>query len=153
MGIEPDQKPANPLRLSRHWFAAFAIILAVVIFGTAFLRSSSQQPQWSLTRVAKAAEDGQIARIEVTGTDTIKITLKDESTAYAQKDPSSSAIEQLRALGVSSDQLTAIDWSGGDNWDNIFVICMYLLPLVVVVGAIYWLLSRVVKYQPPEQKV
>lgn len=133
---------------------AFFVLLAVIVLGIIaanVVGAYRQGPQWSLTQVAKAAKEGRIARIDVTGNDNIRVTLDDGSVVYSTKDPSSSAIEQLAALGVSQDELTAIEWNTGTNWDNVITVCAYLVPLAAFLGAFAWLLRRAMRIQPTAQ--
>ena len=76
------------------------------------------------------------------------ITLNDGSKVYSVKDSSSPAPEQLRALGVSQDELDDIDWSNNENWDDVVSALAYILPMIGIIGVIAWLGSRVVKYDP-----
>ena len=144
---QPGVPLVKPHGLSRWWLIVFVLII-LSPFAISLSRSASQQPLWSLTRVAKAAQGGQIARIDVGSSDTMVITLTDGSRAYSVKDPASPAPEQLRTLGVSPDQLEEIEWSSTDNWNDIVTILIYLLPLIGIIGVIVWLLSRVIRYDP-----
>jgi cell division protease FtsH len=128
----------------RHGFVYLLIIVAVaVIILGAFTR---QEPpdQWSITDVANAARQGDISEIVVLDNNDMEITLTDGSTATSSKGPESTAQEQLQALGVDSEQLANIEWVNekSTNWSGIFTILIYLLPLVVVLGGIYFMLRQ-----------
>lgn len=138
---------ATPVKLPRFWFLVPLGIVIVCVGGISLLRPS-RQPQWSLTRVAEAANEEQITQIDVSTSDVMTITLKDGGTVYSVKDSSRPAPEQLSTLGVGTDKLVLIEWTSSNDWDNLFSVLMYLIPLVAVVGTIVWLLSRVVRYDP-----
>ncbi|HEC22930.1 MAG TPA: ATP-dependent zinc metalloprotease FtsH [Chloroflexi bacterium] len=129
----------------RHGFVYLLIIFAVaVIIWGAFARSENPD-EWSISDVAVAAKEGQIQKIVVTDTGQLRITLVDGRTAISTKDPDGgSAPEQLAQLGVTDEQLAAIEWVNErtTNWQGIITALMYLLPLVVVVGVIYMMLRQ-----------
>ncbi len=128
----------------RHGFVYLLIILAVAVI---LLGAFARQPNpdvWSLSQVADAAKAGQVAKIVVTDTDQLKITLKDGKTAVSSKDPTTPAPQQLTELGVTSEQLSQIEWVNEKttNWQSILTALVYLLPLVIVLGGIYFMLRQ-----------
>ena len=62
----------------------------------------------------------------------------------SRKDANSTALEQLALQGVTPEQLAAIEWINETttNWSSIFTILIYLLPLVFVVGFVYFMLRQ-----------
>jgi len=109
----------------------------------AFARNDNPDP-WSLSDVAAAARRGDIRQIVVTDTNEMTITLRDGRTAISSKDPTQPAPEQLLALGVTPEQLAQIEWINkkSANWQSIFSALIYLLPLVVVLGGIYFMMRQ-----------
>jgi cell division protease FtsH len=84
------------------------LILAAVL-ASAGLLSKDQSPT-SITEVAAALREGKILSIQDTADNgNILILLKDGSEWRSLRDKSTSLVSQLRDLGVSSQQLSAID--------------------------------------------
>ncbi len=128
----------------RHGFVYLLFILAVGVIIMAALARNDNPDEWAISDVASAAREGQIEKIVVSDTNQLVITLADGSTAVATKDPTSTAPEQLAALGVSPDELADIEWVNQKttNWQSIITALMYLLPLLIVVGVIYMMLRQ-----------
>ncbi len=128
----------------RHGFVYLLIIIAVaaIIFGV--LNRSENPDLWSLTEVAEAARKGDIETIVVSDTDQMRITLRDGRTVNSSKESSSTAIEQLLALGVSSEELSQIEWitEKATNWQSFFTILLTLLPLALVLIGIYLIMRQ-----------
>ncbi|HQE17374.1 MAG TPA: ATP-dependent zinc metalloprotease FtsH [Aggregatilineales bacterium] len=128
----------------RHGFVYLLIILAVaVIILGAFTRQDSPD-SWSMTDVADAAKAGRISEIVVRDNNELVITLTDGDVKMSRKDANSTALEQLALQGVTPEQLAAIEWINETttNWSSIFTILIYLLPLVFVVGFVYFMLRQ-----------
>ncbi len=128
----------------RHGFVYLLIILAVAVIMLAAFARNETPDSWSLTDVAAAARRGDIRQIVVTDTNEMTITLRDGRTAVSSKDPTLPAPEQLLALGVTPEQLAQIEWINkkSANWQSIFSALIYLLPLVIVLGGIYFMMRQ-----------
>ena len=129
----------------RHGFVYMLIVLAVGVIFLAALARNESPAEWTISEVAAAARNGEIERIVVEDNDNMEITLKgDEETKLATKDSTSTAPEQLAALGVSTDQLSEIEWVNQRtaNWQGVVQILGFLLPLVIVGGLIYMMLRQ-----------
>jgi cell division protease FtsH len=127
----------------RHGFVYLLIIIAIAVIILTLIKPPANT-DWPISKVAAQAKAGQIDKIVVTDDDKLHITLTNGDTALSSKDITSTAQEQLASLGVSADQLAKIEWSNekSTNWQSIFTILMYLLPLVIVVGVIYMMLRQ-----------
>src|SRR5688572_12530482 len=110
----------------------------------AALARSENPDEWTFSDVEAAAKAGEIEKIQVRDTNDMTITLKGGTIKQAIKDPSSTAQEQLVALGVTPEQLAEIEWVNqrAPNWQGIVTTLMYLLPLLIVVGVIYMMLRQ-----------
>ena len=128
----------------RHGFVYLLFVLAVGVIIMAALARSENPDEWTMTDVAENAKEGNIEKIQVRDTNDMTITLKGGTIKQAIKDPSSTAPEQLAALGVSPEQLGKIEWVNqrAPNWQGIVTTLMYLLPLLIVVGVIYMMLRQ-----------
>ncbi len=128
----------------RHGFVYLLIILAVaVIILGAFARQDNPD-EMPISEVAQAAREGRIAEIVVSDNDQMRITLTNGSPAISSKEPDSTATEQLLALGVTPEQLAEIKiiHEKSTNWQSIITALVYLLPLVIVLGGIYFMLRQ-----------
>jgi ATP-dependent Zn protease len=140
------QPPATP-RKSLRWviYLLLGVVLLILCLAS-IIPPPSSDSQWSLTRVAEAAKEGRISRINVDSTNHLTVTLDDGKVVTSSKDPSSSAMDQLTALGVSQDELSAIDWEADPGLTPIFTVLLYLAPLLIVVGVIIFFLRWMAKY-------
>ena len=128
----------------RHGFVYLLIILAVaVIILGAFARQDNPD-EMPISEVAQAAREGRIAEIVVSDNDQMRITMTNGSPAISSKEPDSTATEQLLALGVTPEQLAEIKiiHEKSTNWQSIITALVYLLPLVIVLGGIYFMLRQ-----------
>jgi cell division protease FtsH len=128
----------------RHGFVYLLIIFAVAVIIWGATRSENPD-EWPISRVAESAKEGNIDSIVVNDNGQLRITLHNGTIATSSKDTDGgSAQEQLSQLGVTTDQLAAIEWINQKttNWQNILTGLMYFLPLIVVVGVIYMMLRQ-----------
>jgi cell division protease FtsH len=84
-----------------------------------------------------------IAGVSVSG-DRLSVVFQDERVAHAQKDTDSSAKEELLQLGVTSKQLSSIEWENEtpSDWSNWIALLGYTLPALFVVGIIWFMLRQ-----------
>lgn len=124
-------------------YILIAICIMVILYKI-FVDSNGSADPWGISRVAEEARAGNIEQIVVNDSDVMSITLKDGKTATASKDPSSTAFEQLAALGVTTEQLTGIKWDNQKdaNWLTVGTALMTFLPLIIVVVVIYMMLRQ-----------
>ncbi|MBM4445707.1 MAG: ATP-dependent zinc metalloprotease FtsH, partial [Chloroflexi bacterium] len=93
--------------------------------------------------VASQAQTGRVSRIIVSG-DSLRVFYKGENTPVsARKEPTEGALQTLRALGVSEEQLGAIDIKvePPSDWGNWLSLLGTLLP-VLFVGSIFYVFFR-----------
>ncbi len=88
----------------------YLIILIAVVFLVYrfYSQQREQMPRTSLTQVAEWVKEGEISSIRVEG-DSLLIGLRDGGENVSQKGPESTAVEQLRLLGVTEEQFADID--------------------------------------------
>jgi cell division protease FtsH len=128
----------------RHGFVYLLIIFAVAVIIWGATRSENPD-EWPISRVAESAKEGEIESIVVNDNGQLRITLDNGTIATSSKDTDGgSAQEQLAQLGVTTDQMAAIEWVNQKttNWQSILTGLMYFLPLIVVVGVIYMMLRQ-----------
>jgi hypothetical protein len=85
-------------------------------------------------------------QISVSTDDSLLITLRDGSKAYSAKNPETTAQEQLSQLGVNTERLVLIEWDYTSTTSNyVAAIVIYVLPIVIIIGAIKWMMNRAEK--------
>jgi cell division protease FtsH len=104
--------------------------------------SYEAQLETSSRERAKLLEGRIITHIKVSG-DRLTVIFKDESSAIAQKESDSGAKEELLQLGVTQEQLSAVEWENEtpSDWSNWIALLGYTLPALFVVG-IFWFMLR-----------
>jgi cell division protease FtsH len=120
------------------------LVAAVALLYSLF--TPSQKPQEiDISEVAKQAQDGLIREIRVKD-DVIKVVYKnpDVPEATSRKEPGISAIQTLKDLGVSQEQLAKITFkmeppSDVSNW---IAILGSFVPMVLVFALFYFLMRQ-----------
>jgi cell division protease FtsH len=85
------------------------ILIAVVFLVYSFYSQQRQQlPRTALTEVAERLRDGDVTSVRVEG-DSLLVRLRDGMEIVSQKGPESTAVEQLRLLGVTEEQLADVE--------------------------------------------
>ena len=111
------------------------LFLAVIVFPR-----PSNRLELEISQVFRMAEDGQVAEIQVRG-DKLKVTGTDGQTFSSRKESSVSLLELLTERGIAT---------GGDGIKivvkeerrSLFGIVLSLLPLIIIGGLIFWMMSR-----------
>ncbi|MCD6291192.1 MAG: cell division protein FtsH, partial [Anaerolineae bacterium] len=120
------------------------VALATFIF-TSFTRGHGDVPTITLDKLARQIQEGIVAQVVVDG-DELRITYRQNAgmdKAVSRKEPDAGIIETLQDLGVSQDDLAAVDFkfAAPSRWDNWGAILGTLLPLLLV-GAFFFFLLR-----------
>ncbi|NOZ27724.1 MAG: cell division protein FtsH, partial [Chloroflexi bacterium] len=120
------------------------IALATLLL-TSFMRGRDEAPTIPLDQVARDIRAGAIEQITVRG-DELQITYRkgqEYDRAISRKEPDASVFETLLNLGVSQEDLAAIDFQFAPpgRWENWGAILGTLLPLILV-GAFFFFLLR-----------
>ncbi|MEK7323762.1 MAG: ATP-dependent zinc metalloprotease FtsH, partial [Chloroflexota bacterium] len=122
----------------------YALILLAIVAILWSVRSQTQQSKpLTLGELAQAMKRGEVEKISVSGEE-ITVTRADGTVAVARKEPSSTAAEQLAALGVEADTLASVEWeiAGPSQWANLIPLIGYTLPAIVVMALIYFMLRQ-----------
>ena len=134
----------NPGRFKNGFVYLLILVAAVALLYSLF--TPSQKPQEiDISEVAKQAQDGLIREIRVKD-DVIKVVYKnpDVPEATSRKEPGISAIQTLKDLGVSQEQLAKITFkmeppSDVSNW---IAILGSFVPMVLVFALFYFLMRQ-----------
>ncbi|HEY65488.1 MAG TPA: AAA family ATPase, partial [Caldilineae bacterium] len=133
-------------RLVRSGLIYLVIFIALATFlFTSLVRSRNGMPSVTLDQIAEEAKNGHIKQIIVRG-DELQIIYTEGARldkAVSRKEPDASVIRTLRNLGVSQEELAAIDFEFAPpgRWENWGAILGTLLPLILV-GAFFFFLLR-----------
>jgi len=130
------------------WFRTGFVYLLILVAVAALIFSVSPQSKKSegiyITQLAEEIKAGKVERITVTGDDSLKIEYKNKKeTAVSHKESGVGVIEILQGLGVTGEQLAAvnIEYEPPSNWGSWLTILGSILP-VLVVGALFYFLIR-----------
>jgi cell division protease FtsH len=118
----------------------FVAIIAIVVFQ--FTQQSPTQAALSISEVATDIQKGSVTRISEDG-DKITVFYSDGSEKTSQKEPNGTLIDQLKALGVTNEQLstTKIEVKPPNAWLNLASILGYILPFLFLAG-VFWFVFR-----------
>lgn len=87
------------------------LMLGLVIVGAMLYRSLTEPKPIALSEAAAAISAGRVVRIEeLQGSDTIVIHYQDGSQDKTRRDTSTSFLEQMQLLGVSSKQILKLEY-------------------------------------------
>ena len=139
----------NPSRL-RNGFVYLLILLAVGAILYSYRSQTTRPDTITISDIAdvlrgdtSANDVGTITKIRVSG-DRLTVFFKNGSTAIAQKESDNSAKDELAALGVTAEQMAAIEWDNEapSDWSNWIALLGYTLPALFVVGIIWFMLRQ-----------
>ena len=126
------------------YFLLFVAIVAMVYFNI------KQQPDangpLTISEVASKVQNGEIVRIVVKDDNSLVVTTSEENGSVeqeARKEPETTLVSQLIALGVTADQLEAvkIEVTPPSPWAGIFTLATYIVP-VILLGVLFWFIFR-----------
>jgi cell division protease FtsH len=134
----------NPTQ-SRNGFVYLLIIIALgMIAFYAFQGNHSTRPDTvDMSTVASEIRNGNVKQITVNGDD-LTVDLKDGRTVTSRKEPTSSLVEQLKALGITDAQIEGFKYtvSRPTDWGAWLNILGIMLPALLVVGIIWFMLRQ-----------
>jgi cell division protease FtsH len=130
------------------WFRTGFVYLLILVAVAALIFSITPQSKKSegipITQLAEEIKAGKVERILATGDDSLEIEYKNkEETAVSRKESGVGVIEILQGLGVTDEQLAAvnIEYEPPSNWGSWLTILGSVLP-VLIVGALFYFLIR-----------
>ncbi len=124
----------------------FAAIIILVFYS--FNQSSSAQETLSINQVAADIQSGKVSRI-VEEQDRLTVIYGNGSAAIqriSHKEPETTLVQQLKDLGVSTDQLSpdhiSIEYKPPSAWVGIASSLGYILPFVILGGVFWWVFRQ-----------
>jgi cell division protease FtsH len=118
----------------------FVAIIAIVVYQ--FQQQTTTQTALSISEVAADIQKGQVTRIAEDG-DKLTVYYADGTDKSSQKESNGTLIDQLKALGVTNEQLSnvKIEVKPPSAWLNIASILGYILPFLFLAG-VFWFVFR-----------
>jgi cell division protease FtsH len=120
----------------------FIAILTMVYFN--FKQQTTTQDVLTINQVAADIQSGRIQRI-VVDDNVLRVIYEDGTEKESYKESSTTLIEQLKAYGLTADELTPnkvkIEIKPPSSWIGIVNILGYVLPFVLLAG-LFWFIFR-----------
>jgi cell division protease FtsH len=121
----------------------FIAIVAMVYFN--IQKQPNAQGPLSISEVAQQIEAGKVARITVKNDNSLIVVSSSDSTIEqtARKEPETTLVSQLLALGVTPDQLgkVSVEVTPPSPWAGLLTLASYFLP-VLLFGVFFWFIFR-----------
>ena len=128
----------------RNSLVLLILVLIIIVLVFNFRANTPEPPAVSLNDIAQKVMNGQVEKIVVDGDD-LSIDLGDGTKVVSRKEPTSTMVDQLLALGVTTQQLSSsqlqIEIKQPSDWNTVISLVTYILPALLVVGLI-WLMLR-----------
>jgi len=124
------------------------LILGLIVIVLVFqFRSNAPQPErLFLNEVAAKIQAGEVTRLVVDDNDLEIQFAGQETRAISRAEPGRSAIEQLKELGVTTEDLSPekleLEIKQPSDFNQIITLITYLLPGLLVVGLIFFMLRQ-----------
>jgi cell division protease FtsH len=130
----------------------FVYILLFVAIGAMLYMGFRQNPSaaqpLTINEVAKAVQEGKVARIIIESDDTITVVYTngtEEEGVESRKESNATLVEQLSSLGVTTEQLAPenviIEVRAPSVWGGVLSGALYLLPILFM-GGVLWFIFR-----------
>ena len=126
------------------YFLLFVAIVAMVYFN--IKQQPATQGPMTISDVAREVQADKIARIVVNSDSSLSVISSSGQNQIEQtshKEPETTLVAQLLALGVTPDQLTkvAIEANPPSPWTSVWNLASIFLP-VLLIGGLFWFLFR-----------
>jgi cell division protease FtsH len=134
----------NPTRnrSSIIYLLLFIAIIAMVVYN--FQQNSTTQEVMSINEVADVIQKGEVERI-IEDENNLEIVFSDGEKRISQKENDATLVEQLKALGVTTEQLQSekvkIEIKPPSAWLGIATALGYILPFLIL-GGVFWFVFR-----------
>jgi cell division protease FtsH len=119
------------------------VSIAILLFFN-FQQNINAQEALTINEVAMQIKNGQIKRI-IEDENQLRVIYEDGSDASSYKEQSATLVEQLKELGVSTDDLNSekvkIEIKPPGAWVGIITVFSYIAPLILLV-AMFWFIFR-----------
>jgi len=120
----------------------FIAIIVMVVYN--FQQNTTVQDSLTINQVAADIQSGKVERLVENDNDLI-VVYDDGSERKSHKDSSTSLVEQLKELGVTTQALQPdeikLDIKPPSAWLSVATVLGYILPFVIL-GAVFWFVFR-----------
>jgi len=135
--------PRNP-----SFLIYFLLIVAIGAMSyMTFRDQGTREEPLTINQVAKAVQEGSVARIVVDSDDRIRVIFPDgaEEGIESRKEADATLVDQLVSLGVTSEQLSPdnvkIEVRAPSVWGGVLNSALYVLPIVLM-ALVLWFIFR-----------
>ncbi len=130
----------------RNGFVYLLILLAIGAILYSYRSQSSKPESISGNEVVQWLQEERVDRIKVSG-DRLTVYYMEgteEKVATTQKEADLSAIEWLKFLGATEEQVASVEWENEtpSDWSDWISILGYTLPALLVLGIIFFMLRQ-----------
>ena len=131
---------------SQSYIIYFLLIVAIgAMLYVGFKQDSTAQQPLTINEVAKAIQNGEVARVQIQQDDQIHIIYKSGKEADSHKEPTTTLVDQLISLGVTPAQLSAdnvmIEVKPPSLLSGLLSVLGYTIPFLIVLG-LMWFIFR-----------
>ncbi|HXF84195.1 MAG TPA: ATP-dependent zinc metalloprotease FtsH [Anaerolineales bacterium] len=134
---------------NQSFIVSFLLIVAVVVMAvTAFRNEASASDALTINEVAEAIKAGRVARVIVESDDSLTVVFKggSEVGVESHKEPDSTFVDQLLALGVTPEQLSSqnvkIEIKPPSQLAGILSGALYILPVIFMAGVLWFIFRQ-----------
>ena len=130
-------------RSSIIYLLLFIAIIAMVVYN--FQQQATQQELLAINKVAADIQSGIVERIVVETDNRIRVIYADGTERASNKESDATLVEQLKALGVTTEQLNSdrfkIEIKPPSAWLGVATALGYILPFIILAG-VFWFVFR-----------
>ncbi len=125
----------------------FLLIVAIgAMLYVGFRQDNTAQPPLTINDVAKAIQDGTVARVIIQSDNSIHIIYKSGKEADSNKESTATLVDQLTGLGVTPAQLSPsnveIEVKPPSQWSGILSSLLYILPVIFMAGVLWFIFRQ-----------
>lgn len=130
-------------RSSIIYLLLFVAIIAMVVYN--FQQQATTQEVLAINQVAADIQSGIVERIVIESDNRLRIIRADGTEHISNKEDNATLVEQLKALGVTTEQLNSdrfkIEIKPPSAWLGIATALGYILPFIILAG-VFWFVFR-----------
>ena len=134
---------------SQSFFVYFLLIVAIgAMFYMGISENLNTEEPLTINEVALAVQKGEVARIVIGSDDTVRVIFNNgvEEGVESRKEPDATFVDQLRSLGVTTEQLApenvVIEVSAPSVWAGVLSGAIYILPVILMAGVLWFIFRQ-----------
>ena len=122
------------------------IVAAVAMVVMAFQRESGAAESLTINEVAGDIKEGSVARVVIESDDRLRVVYDNGEEKESHKEASATLVEQLLALGVTSEELSSsnvkIEVDPPSQWAGVVSGALYILPVIFMAGVLWFIFRQ-----------